>query len=87
MNFNVYSIFDSKSKIFSQPFVALNDDVAKRNFSVLANDVQTQVGRHPSDFSLHRLATFDDNLGTFDDEIGIENLGLATLYKTEAVNV
>jgi len=78
---NVYSIFDNKSKIFSQPWVAINDAVAIRSFSGFANDPGSQICRNAEDFSLHRLCTFDDNLGTFNDESGIENLGLAAAFR------
>lgn len=80
MILNVYAIFDDKSKVFSRPFFCLNHGVAVRSFSQLANDKATEVGRHPADFSLHHIATFDDALGVFDDEDGLTNLGLAAAF-------
>lgn len=81
MIYNAYAIFDSKSKAFSRPFFAINDDVARRQFTIVANDPATEIGRHPADFSLHNLGTFDDALGTFDNEGPASNLGLAAAFK------
>lgn len=83
MIYAVYSVFDVKSKVFSQPFCAINDDVARRMFHSLVNDGQSVPSAHPADFSLHRIATWDDQLGTFTDE-DFSNLGLGAAYKEVA---
>ncbi|WNK14039.1 MAG: nonstructural protein [Microvirus sp.] len=67
MNINVYSIFDHKAGIYSQPFYAINADVAARMFADLANDKSTSIGKHPADFTLTGLGVFDDGLGRFDN--------------------
>jgi hypothetical protein len=66
MKLNVYTIFDSKSLIFNTPFFAVADGAAKRMVADLAADLSTTVGRHPTDYILYRLATYDDNLALFD---------------------
>lgn len=80
MKLQVLSIYDSKSKIFSQPFYASNTAVGKRMFTDLVNDKTSNVARHPEDFSLHWLGEFDDELGKF-EAIQPENLGLASQFK------
>lgn len=66
MILNVYTLFDTKALIFNTPFFAVNDGVAKRMCADLASDANTTVGRHPADYVLYRLGTYDDNLGSFD---------------------
>lgn len=65
MNLQAYSIFDNKALVYHAPFFAINDGVAVRMLSDLANDLNTNIGRHPSDFSLFRVGVFDDNKGQF----------------------
>lgn len=59
----VYSIEDVKLNVFLPPMVLINDMAARRLFSDVANDSQTDVGRHPEDFRLVRLGDFNDNSG------------------------
>ncbi|QXP08618.1 MAG: nonstructural protein [Arizlama microvirus] len=63
---NVYTIFDSKALVFNTPFFCLSDGVAKRMCADLAADINTTVGRHPADYILYRIATYDDNRAQFD---------------------
>lgn len=66
MRYGIYAIFDKKAKVFSQPFVAANDDVAVRVLRHLVNDQDNQVAKSPEDFTLHRLTYFDDTNGLFE---------------------
>lgn len=66
MILNVYTIFDTKALIFNTPFFAVADGVARRMCADLAADINTTVGRHPADYVVYRLGTYDDNLGKFD---------------------
>lgn len=58
-----YSIKDEKSSSFNTPFFALSDGVAIRQFMDLCNDAQSLVFKHPEDFSLWFLGTFDEVSG------------------------
>lgn len=60
MIINLYSIFDSKALAFGPPFPAATHGLAVRMFGDLVGDSNTTVGRHPSDFRLYCVATFDD---------------------------
>lgn len=81
----VYAIYDSKSRSYSMPYFAINDQVALRSFMQLALDNGSEVGRNPEDFSLHQLGTYDNETGTLFDESKKLNLGLAAALK-EKVN-
>lgn len=63
MIYRVYSIFDRKALIYHPPFFQPTDGAATRLVRDLANDVQTQIGRHPGDYVLYRVGTYDDSNG------------------------
>lgn len=63
MNLHGYSIYDRKALVYHSPFFAVADGAALRSFSDLANDADTTVGKHPSDYILFRVCTFDDATG------------------------
>jgi len=66
----VFSIFDAAAAVYRQPFYASADGEAMRVFYDLSISADHEIGRHPEDFSLWRVAKYDDNKGTFivDDE-------------------
>lgn len=61
MYINAYTIYDSKSEIYTQPFFQATDAVAQRAFQDLINDPEHPFGRHPQDYTLFALGTFDDS--------------------------
>lgn len=63
-----YTIYDSCSEVYLRPFVATGDGPAVREFSDLANDPQSFVGKHPEHYSLWRTSKFDDNTGLTEGE-------------------
>lgn len=81
MRYEIYTIYDSAAKIFNQPFYARARGEAIRNFIELANDDNTTIGKHPEDYSLHFIGTFDDQNGDV-EQLNSENLGLASSYVT-----
>lgn len=76
----VYSIYDNKSLSFGQPFSFSHTGQAVRAFSDLANDPSTMMYRHPADFSLVRIGTFDMNTGVMFPEPH-QSLGPATQFR------
>lgn len=82
MNKNIYSIYDSKTGVFNTPFFAMNNATAIRTFSDAANDTQTNINRHPEDFSLFHIGTYDEESGEV-SPANHTNLGLATDYQHE----
>lgn len=79
MLLHAYSLFDTKALIFSPPFFMSADALAIRAVQDLAADLTTSVGRHPNDFVLHRVGTFNDATGRLDPELP-ENLGVAASF-------
>lgn len=58
---NAYTIFDNKALQWHPPYFASTDAAAARAFGDLANDPSTNVGRHPSDYSLYCCGSFSDS--------------------------
>lgn len=80
MEKNLYSVFDSKAALFMAPFVAMSDGVAIRGFQDEANKQGTMMNRHPSDFALYRLGSFDEKTGRHTNLDIPTNLGQAAQY-------
>lgn len=63
MNLYAYSVYDRKALQYHAPFFAVADGSAVRSFQDLANDNNTTVGRHPGDYVLYKVGTYDDAKG------------------------
>lgn len=59
---NLYSIYDIKTAHFDSPFLAENDDVARRQFSRVVQSVQL-IQQNPSDFELKYVGAFNVETG------------------------
>lgn len=81
MMLKMYSVFDSKAGAFLPPFFMHTDNVAKRTFYDCANDAAHMFSKHPEDYSLYDLGTFDDASATLVTKVPPVNLGLASQYK------
>ena len=63
----VFALRDRKADIFGRPvFVASMGSLVRELTDVVVSDSQDTLARHPGDFALYRLGTFDDVKGTFD---------------------
>lgn len=82
----MYSIYDSISCIYSQPFYAINDGMALRQFENAANDPESNVSKHHASFSLVLIGEFDDQNAEITDLLP-KTLGVASEYrKPENIN-
>lgn len=63
MQLRAYTVYDNKALVFHAPFFAISDGAAVRIFMDLANDTNTTIGRHPMDYSLWCVGTFQDDGG------------------------
>lgn len=75
MKQNIYTIFDTASGLYSRPFFATADELAKRDFGSLAVDATHPIGMHPKDYTLFRIGTWDDTTAHLHNE---DNEGLVT---------
>lgn len=63
MILKAFSLLDTKTGIFNTPFFLPHVGQAIRACMDLGQDMNTTVGRHPADFQLVELGTFDDQSG------------------------
>lgn len=63
MKHGMYSVYDTKSKTWQNPFYAINDAIAERMIGDAVDDPQTLLSKHPSDFQMYKVGEFDDQEG------------------------
>lgn len=59
----IYAVRDKAADSFLNPFVAVNDAVAIRQFAAAFGDDRTVMGSNPGDFELHLLGVFNTETG------------------------
>lgn len=64
MKLTMFSVHDSKTELFIQPFYALTPAAGVRMFAQASNDAETQFNKHAADFTLFELGVFDQSTGT-----------------------
>jgi hypothetical protein len=65
----LYSIYDTKSKVYGKPFHALNENVAIRACKDAMTDPNVDFGRHPEDFILFHIGQYNDNTGEIEPTV------------------
>lgn len=66
MKYALYSLHDTKSQSFAQPFYCPNRAVAIRHYMAAREDESSLVSKFPGDFRLYELALFDDSTGVLE---------------------
>ena len=64
MKLKVYSVYDQAAKAFTQPFYLHNDGLAVRSFQDNVNHQDSQISKHPDQFTLFLIGEFNDVDGT-----------------------
>lgn len=59
MIFGIYAVRDRCADNYLNPYVAVNDDVALRQFAYAVSDGETIMRANPDDFELHFIGTFN----------------------------
>ncbi len=83
MIINAYTVYDSATEAHMRPFFAQTDGEAIRSFQDAVNDPQSAFYKHPADFTLFAIGSFDDSLAVFDNKHAPVNLGGAITFKIE----
>jgi len=76
----VYGVYDTKGMTYFPPMCHVNAGTAIRWFTDLAADTTTNISRHPSDYMLMEIGTFNDNTGEMVSLKVPLNLGFASDY-------
>lgn len=65
MIFKIFSVFDEKAAAYLPPFYLPTTPMAVRSFADCVNDPGHAFGKHPQDFTLFELGSFDDSSAEF----------------------
>lgn len=69
MQLRAYTIYDVKGLQYHSPWFQHTDGLAVRAFADLANDLNTNIGRHPRDYTLYMCGIYDDATGMFTPQV------------------
>lgn len=89
MKNNLYSMKDTKMGKFSMPFVAPNDEIAKRTLASTIKQGGTTISEFPEDFQLFRLGNYDEDTGdlTTDNEFIANATEFAVTSKNKDIKI
>lgn len=79
MKYHMFSIYDEKAKAYLPPFILPEIGMATRTFSDCINSDSHQFGAHPEDYTLYKIADFDDDTATTTENR--ETIGNGLQYK------
>jgi len=77
MIFRVFSIYDSAVQAWRTPLFARAKGEILRSFIEAVNKPDTEFAKHPSDYTLFELGSFDDATAKFDLYATPERVGVA----------
>lgn len=80
MILKAFTVYDTKSEAYMQPFFQNAKGQAIRAFEDSCNDPNHPFSKHPGDYVLFEIGAYDDQSGTMIDAIN-ENLGNGIEYK------
>jgi len=83
MILKVFAIYDSAVGAYMQPFFMQSKGAAIRAFKDHANDRESQTAKHPSDFTLFELGSYNDENGFFENLTTPLSLGTAFEHVTK----
>ena len=63
---NIYSIFDAKINEYQTPFFAKADGAVIRGVMDAMENQQSDLARHPEDFTVFKLGAFDEETASID---------------------
>lgn len=64
----LFTVYDEKAEVFLPPFFVPTLGIALRAFTDAINSDSHQFGKHPSDYTLFELGSFDDHDATLQEK-------------------
>ena len=80
MLLKVYTIYYSGVEAYLQPFFMAANGAAIRGFSEIVNDPTHQFAKHPGDYTLFELGTYDDITAKFEMLPSPKSLGVGVEF-------
>jgi len=68
MILHAYTVMDTKAQVYLAPFFLRSAGEAIRQFTDLVNS-DHPIGRHPADYNLFSIGSFNDQTGGFEEGI------------------
>lgn len=59
----ILSVYDKATEAYMRPFTVISEGQGIRLFEDTVRDLNSDLSKHPEDYALFRLGTFDDMLG------------------------
>lgn len=83
MRLNIFTVYDTKAEAYLPPFYMNTKGQAIRAFSDSANDRNHAFCKHPGDYVLFHLGSFDDADASFELDAAPQSVGVAIEFKTQ----
>lgn len=75
-----FSVYDNKAGFYMAPFFLQSTAEGIRSFTDAANDPHIAISKHPEDYTLFELGSFDDQTGVFTQHVAMIPLGCAAEF-------
>lgn len=79
----LYVVYDSKAEAYVSPHFVKSNGIALRAFTDAANDTQTELYKHPGDYTLFCVGEFNEETGEMVPYAAKINLGMASEVKKQ----
>lgn len=83
MQLQIFTVYDCKAEAYLPPFYLNTRGQAIRAFTDSVNDPNHQFAKHPEDYTLFFLGSYEDANASFHILPASEALGKAIEYKTQ----
>lgn len=81
----IFSVYDSAAGYYKEPFTVSNKGVALREFADACNSAESYLSKHPGDYTLFLIGTFDESTGVLTQDSAHVSLGKALEYVKPAI--
>ncbi len=79
----VFTVYDQKAEAYLPPFFFTTLGQAIRAFADSTNDPNHMFNKHPEDYTLFVLGTYDDGNAAFTSHVTPTSMGTALEHKTQ----
>lgn len=76
----MFTVYDSASKTYMTPFFMNTTGEAIRAFEDTTRDENSLIAKHPADYTLFEIGTYEDTAALFTHQDAPINLGCAVEY-------
>lgn len=73
-NLQIIAVKDRAADLFGRPFYVRTTAEAVRSFTDEANNPESQINKHPEDYDLFLLGSFNEDTGRIEQNVSHPNL-------------